>query len=50
MALACFILAAFHAMFDFSLQMPALAAFFAWLMGIGYAQSFPSAEVKGTPR
>jgi O-antigen ligase len=49
-ALACFLLAAFHALFDFSLQMPALAAFFAWILGIGYAQSFPSAEVKGTPR
>lgn len=50
LALACFVLAAFHASLDFSLQMPALAAFFAWILGLGYAQSFPSAQVKGTPR
>ncbi len=48
-ALACFLLAGFHALFDFSLQMPALAAFFAWLLGIGYAQSFPSAILKEGP-
>lgn len=48
-ALACYLLAAFHALFDFSLQMPALAAFFAWLMGIGYAQSFPRDEIGGAP-
>lgn len=43
-AFACFLLAGFHAVFDFSLQMPALAGFFAWLIGIGYAQSFASAN------
>ncbi len=48
-ALACVFLAGFHALFDFSLQMPALAAFFAWILGIGYAQSFPSAALKEGP-
>ncbi|MCH2095418.1 MAG: O-antigen ligase family protein [Rhodobacteraceae bacterium] len=48
-ALACFILAAVHSLFDFSLQMPALASFFAWLLGIGYAQSFPSGSLKDGP-
>ena len=48
-AFACFMLAGFHAMFDFSLQMPALAAFFAWILGIGYAQSFPKAALKEGP-
>jgi len=49
-ALACFLLAGFHALFDFSLQMPALTAFFAWILGIGYAQSFPSAALKDGPQ
>lgn len=49
-ALAVFFLGAFHALFDFSLQMPALAGFFAWLLGIGYAQSFPRPDMKDRPR
>lgn len=44
-AFACFCVAAFHALFDFSLQMPALAAIFAWILGIGYAQSFREDEL-----
>ncbi|MCR9152384.1 MAG: O-antigen ligase family protein [Rhodobacteraceae bacterium] len=38
-ALACFAAAAFHAFFDFSLQIPAIAAAFAMILGIGVAQS-----------
>ena len=38
-ALACFMAAAFHAIFDFSLQMPATASLFAMILGIGWAQS-----------
>lgn len=48
-AFSCFLLAGFHAVFDFSLQMPALAASFAWLIGIGYVQSFSSSELNDTP-
>jgi len=39
-ALGCFAAGAFHAAFDFSLQMPATAALFAAILGIGWAQSF----------
>jgi hypothetical protein len=31
--------------FDFSLQMPAVAALFAVILGLAYAQSFSSAEI-----
>lgn len=48
-AFSCLLLAGFHAFFDFSLQMPALAASFAWLLGIGYVQSFSSNELADTP-
>lgn len=48
-ALACFFLAGFHAAFDFSLQIPALAGVFAWILGIGYAQSFRSSEMRDMP-
>jgi O-antigen ligase len=41
--------AALHAAFDFSMQMPATAALFAMLLGIGWAQSFPAAELKPDP-
>lgn len=44
-AFACLMMAGFHASFDFSLQMPALAGFFAWLIGIGYVQSFSSSQL-----
>ena len=39
-ALASIAAAAFHSVFDFSLQMPASAALFAALLGLGFAQSF----------
>lgn len=41
-ALACLAAGAFHALFDFTLQMPATASLFAIILGIGYAQSFSS--------
>ncbi len=40
-ALACLAAAGFHALFDFSLQMPAVAALFAAILGLGWAQSWP---------
>jgi len=43
-ALACFVAAGFHSFFDFSLQIPGVAAAFAWILGIGWAQSFSEAE------
>jgi len=43
-ALACFAAAAVHSVFDFSLQIPGVAAGFAWILGIGWAQSFSEAE------
>ncbi|WP_430450424.1 O-antigen ligase family protein [Rhodophyticola sp.] len=49
-SLACFLLAAFHALFDFSLQMPALAGVFAWLLGLGVAQSWRSSDLGSGPR
>ncbi|WP_299938838.1 O-antigen ligase family protein [uncultured Pelagimonas sp.] len=42
---ACVVTAAMHAAFDFSLQMPGLAAFFAFFLGMGYAQSFREGEM-----
>jgi O-antigen ligase len=43
-ALACFAAAAFHSIFDFSLQIPAIPALLAAILGIGWAQSFPSRQ------
>lgn len=43
-ALACLAAAAFHSVFDFSLQMPATAAMFSAILGIGWAQSFTRRE------
>lgn len=40
LALACMVTGGFHAVFDFSLQMPAAAALFAALLGLGWSQSF----------
>ncbi len=50
-AFSCFAIgavatAAFHSVFDFSLQMPAAAALFAAILGLGYGQSFTTAEIK----
>ncbi|MGB8623263.1 MAG: O-antigen ligase family protein, partial [Paracoccaceae bacterium] len=39
-ALACIVAGAFHSVFDFSLQMPASAALFAAILGIGWTQAF----------
>jgi len=43
-ALAVMVTGAAHATVDFSLQMPACAALFAAILGIGWAQSFPRQE------
>lgn len=40
-ALACLSAAAVHSLVDFSLQIPAIAALFAAILGIGWGQSFP---------
>jgi O-antigen ligase len=37
-------LVAVHAYFDFSLQMPAVSAFYAFIMGLAVAQSYPHAR------
>ncbi|MFK7849074.1 MAG: O-antigen ligase family protein [Rhodothermales bacterium] len=39
-ALACIATAATHSLFDFSLQMPAIAAIFAVILALGWGQSF----------
>jgi O-antigen ligase len=44
-ALGCAAAAAFHSVFDFSLQIPAVAALFAAILGLGYAQSFTYEEL-----
>lgn len=38
-ALGCIATAAFHSIFDFSLEIPAVAALFSVILGLGYAQS-----------
>jgi len=43
-ALACTAVAAVHSLVDFSLQMPASAALFAFVLGLGWAQSFRSSS------
>ncbi len=45
LGLGCAAAAGFHAVFDFSLQMPSVAALFAVILGLAYAQSFSSAEI-----
>lgn len=44
---ACGATAAFHGAFDFSLQMPALATCFAFILGLGYAQSRAKSDQRG---
>ena len=39
-ALGCIAIAATHSLFDFSLQMPAIAAVFAVILALGWSQSF----------
>ncbi|XWN31011.1 MAG: O-antigen ligase family protein [Devosia sp.] len=41
-AFAVVVTGALHSLFDFSLQMPAAAALFAFVLGLGWAQSFSS--------
>lgn len=43
-ALAAAVLLGLHGLIDFSLQMPAIAATFALLLGLGFTQSFPTAR------
>lgn len=43
-ALGATILVAIHSMFDFSLQMPAIALTYAALLGIGIGQAFPKSQ------
>ncbi|MFV3078091.1 hypothetical protein [Niveispirillum fermenti] len=45
-ALAATTLLGLHGVVDFSLQMPAVAATYAFLLGLGFAQSFPGEEGK----
>lgn len=45
-ALGCIAAAAVHSLFDFSLQMPAIAALFAVILAMGWAQSFSLASRK----
>lgn len=49
-ALACFTVAALHSAVDFSLQIPSIAASFAAILGIGWAQSFSRADYRGPDR
>ncbi len=44
-ALATTTLLGLHGFIDFSLQMPAIAATYAFLLGLGFAQSFPSGDL-----
>lgn len=48
-AFACLATAAFHSFFDFSLQIPAVAALFAAILGLGYAQSAKRAPPSNRP-
>jgi len=49
-ALSVGVVGALHATVDFSLQMPAVAALFAFCLGIGWAQSFPRGKRRDGPR
>lgn len=40
LTLSCIAVAAVHSLFDFSLQMPATAALFAFILGMGWSHSF----------
>lgn len=50
LALACAATAGVHSLFDFSLQMPAVAALFAGLLAIGWTQSFRAPGGQSTER
>jgi O-antigen ligase len=45
-AVGCIATAAFHSAFDFSLQMPATAALFAVILGLGTAQAYRKEELQ----
>jgi hypothetical protein len=42
LAVGAAILVGVHSIFDFSLQMPAIAVTFAAILGLGVAQAFPA--------
>jgi hypothetical protein len=46
-AFACLIAGGLHSLVDFSLQMPATSAMFAFLLGIGWAHAWPNITVQG---
>jgi O-antigen ligase len=46
-ALCCIVAGGLHSLVDFSLQMPATGAIFAFLLGLGWAHSWPRADVAG---
>jgi len=48
-ALAAAVLVGLHAMVDFSVQIPAVGVLFAFLLGLGFAQSFPGQARSGRP-
>lgn len=50
LGLAIAVAAGFHAMFDFSLQIPAITALFAFVLGLAYAQSFTEKELMAARR
>lgn len=45
-ALSCLVAGGLHSLVDFSLQMPATSAMFAFLLGIGWAHAWPSIAVR----
>lgn len=47
-ALSVLVLLSAHGIVDFSAQMPAIATTFAFLLGLGFAQSFPAELVDGS--
>lgn len=42
--IGCIVAAAVHSVFDFSLQIPAIAAVFAFIVGLAWVQSFPERQ------
>ena len=50
LAVGASVLVGVHAMFDFSLQMPAIAVTFAAILGLGVAQAFPPRELEPAGR
>lgn len=46
-AFACIVAGALHSLVDFSLQMPATAAMFAFVLGVGWAHAWPSSQRDG---